>query len=155
MRREKPLFGGRKVSLYQISDPMLLTWFTLVYPQVDRISLGIATLENAYKVFSIRFEELAREFLILKKPFEFSQIGRWWWKGEEIDIIAVDENTAYLIEVKWKDLSEKDGRRILSLLKEKAKNVRFNGEFRYGIIAKSIEEKERFELAFSLEDIIE
>ena len=154
VKREKPLFGDRKVSLYRISDPMLLTWFTLVYPQMDRISLGTATLENAYKVFSVRFEELAREFLILKKPFEFSQIGRWWWRGEEIDIIAVNEDTAYLIEVKWKDLSEKDARRILSLLKEKAKNVRFNGKFRYGVIARSIEGKEKLDLAFDLGDIM-
>ncbi|WP_324735286.1 ATP-binding protein [Thermococcus sp. SY098] len=155
VKREKPLFGDRKVSLYRISDPMLLTWFTLVYPQMDRISLGTATLENIYKVFSVRFEDLAREFLILKKPFEFSQIGRWWWRGKEIDIVAINEDTAYLIEVKWKDLSKKDTRRILSLLKEKAKDVRFKGEFKHGIIARSIEGKEQFELAFDLEDILE
>lgn len=28
VERESPILGSRKVSLYRIKDPMLLTWFT-------------------------------------------------------------------------------------------------------------------------------
>ncbi|WP_231963764.1 DUF234 domain-containing protein [Thermococcus chitonophagus] len=52
--------------------------------------------------------------MILRSPIEFKKIGRWWFKGEEIDIVALDKNVAYLIEVKWSDLREKDAKKALS-----------------------------------------
>ena len=156
--KEVPILGSRKVTLYRIADPSLLTWFTLTYPQLDEISLGTARLDDIYKVFSVRFEELAREFLVLKRPIEFEKIGRWWYRGEEIDIVAVKEETAYLIEVKWKDLNRRDADRILSALERKSKLVRFDGGFKPGIIARNVEGKEELRekgyLVWDLGDII-
>ncbi len=158
VRKEIPILGSRKATLYRIADPSLLTWFTLTYPQLDQISLGTAKLDDLYKVLSARFEELAGEFLALKRPIEFEKIGRWWYRGEEIDIVATNGKTAYLIEVKCKDLSKKDAERVLHSLKQKSKLVRFSGTFRLGIIARKVEEKEGLKakgyLIWDLEDIL-
>ncbi len=156
--KEIPILGSRKATLYSIADPSLLTWFTLTYPQLDKISLGIAKPDNLYRVFSVRFEELAREFLVTKRPIEFEKVGRWWCRGEDIDIVAINERTAYLIEVKWKDMSKKDAVRVLNSLKQKSRLVRFNGTFKLGIVARRIEEKENLRannhLVWDLEDIL-
>ena len=142
VEKETPILGSRKVSLYRISDPVLLSWFVLTYPQMTDIASGTARLDDLYKVFSVRFEDLAREFLLLKRPVEFETLGRWWFRGEEIDIVALGKDTASLIEVKWKDLSERDARRVLKELENKSTLVRFEGTFRFGIIARNIEGKE-------------
>ncbi|WP_297535516.1 ATP-binding protein, partial [Thermococcus sp.] len=63
VEKETPILGSRKVSLYRISDPVLLGWFVLTYPQMAEIASGTAKLDGLYKVFSVRFEDLAREFL--------------------------------------------------------------------------------------------
>ena len=140
--KETPILGSRKVSLYRISDPVLLSWFVLTYPQMAEIASGTAKLNDLYRVFSVRFEDLAREFLLLKRPIEFETLGRWWFKGEEINIVALSRDAANLIEVKWKDLSEGDARRVLRELEGKARFVRFGGAFRFGLIARSVEGKE-------------
>ncbi|MFA4647607.1 ATP-binding protein [Pyrococcus kukulkanii] len=158
VEKETPILGSRRVSLYRIADPVLLTWFTLTYPQLEEISQGTASLANLYKVLSRRFEDLAREFLILKRPIDFERIGRWWFKGEEIDILALDKNVAYLIEVKWSDLRERDAKKVLSSLKEKAKKVKFEGDIRLGLIARSVEKKDELKsegfLVWDLSDIV-
>ncbi len=158
VQKEAPILGSRRVTLYRIADPSLLTWFTITYPQLAQISLGTARLDDLYRIFSLRFEELAREFLALKKPIEFEKIGRWWYRGEEIDIVAVNGRTAHLIEVKWKDLGRKDAERVLDALKRKSKLVRFNGTFKLGLIARKIEDKEELRskgyLIWDTEDIL-
>lgn len=157
VERESPVLGSRKVSLYRIKDPMLLTWFTLTYPQMAEISSGTARLDDLYKVYSTPFEELAREFLTLFRPIGFEALGRWWYRGEEIDIVAIGDETA-LIEVKWKDLSRRDALRVLRELEEKAEKVRSAGKIRLGIIARSVEGKEELKeeryLVWDLGDIL-
>ncbi|WP_099212116.1 ATP-binding protein [Thermococcus henrietii] len=158
VEKETPILGSRKVSLYRISDPVLLSWFVLTYPQMAEIASGTAKLDGLYKVFSVRFEDLAREFLLLKRPVEFEALGRWWFRGEEIDIVALGKDEVSLIEVKWKDLGERDARRVLGELEGKAKLVRFDGAFRFGLIAKSVGGKEELRnegyLVWDLEDFL-
>lgn len=159
IEKESPILGSRKVSLYRIKDPMLLTWLTLTYPQMAEISSGTAKLDKLYRVYSIRFEELAKEFLTLFRPIEFKTLGRWWYRGEEIDIVAIDEDIANLIEVKWMDLRKKEALRVLQELEEKAKKVNFSGKINLGIVARNVEKKEELRkegyLVWDLEDILE
>ncbi|NJF25888.1 ATP-binding protein [Thermococcus sp. Bubb.Bath] len=158
VEKESPVLGSRKVSLYHIKDPMLLTWFTITYPQMAEISSGTARLDNLYKVYSTRFEELAREFLTLFRPIEFESLGRWWYRGDEIDIVAVGKSETTLVEVKWKDLSKRDALRVLRELEAKAEKVRSAGKARLGLIAKSVKGKEELReqdyLVWDLEDIL-
>ncbi|BAA29940.1 ATP-binding protein [Pyrococcus horikoshii] len=156
VERESPILGSRKVSLYRIKDPMLLTWFTLTYPQMAEISSGTAKLDSLYKVYSIRFEELAKEFLTLFRPIEFETLGRWWYRGEEIDIVALRKDKTTLIEVKWKDLSKRSALRVLRELEEKSEKL--HPIENIGLIAKSVRGKEKLReegyLVWDLEDII-
>ncbi|MBP1912401.1 ATP-binding protein [Thermococcus stetteri] len=153
VERELPVVGKERRGLYKISDPMLMSWFSLVYPNRTRIELGTMTLdevgETLQKIFSFRFEEVSREFLIElnrtgKLPFRFTKIGRWWYKGEEIDAVALNEKEkeVLFVEVKWEDLSEGEGRGILRDLERKAELVGLKGwEKSYGLIGKRVEGK--------------
>jgi len=153
VRREVPVVGKEKRGIYRINDPFLLTWFSLVYPNRTAIELGLAdfesVFENLQRAYSIRFEELAKEFLVElnkagKLPFRFTRIGRWWRKGEEIDLVALNEREkkALFVEVKWKELSERETRGILRDLKRKAELVGLDGwESFYGLVAKRAEGK--------------
>lgn len=159
IEKEVPVLGKKKTSLYKIRDSLLFSWFTLVYPNRDKIPLGIEVSRDALTyIFSRKFEEVAKEFLVLKRPFDFSEIGRWWFKGEEIDIVAAGKDRIYLFEVKWSDLNEKKARSVLKSLRRKAEMIDFDGELFYGIIARSVEDKSDLRregfYAFDLEDIL-
>nr|WP_231833730.1 ATP-binding protein [Pyrococcus horikoshii] len=155
VERELPIARKEKRGLYRISDPMLMSWFSLIYPNRTEIELGTITLERVEKIlqriFSFRFEDVSREFLVEmnkagKLPFRFTKIGRWWYKGEEIDLVALneDEEKALFIEVKWKDLKEREVKGILKDLEKKAGLVGLDGwDKNYGLIEKSIERKEK------------
>ncbi|MDL5502899.1 MAG: DUF234 domain-containing protein, partial [Candidatus Methanoperedens sp.] len=72
-------------------------------------------------------DELIRTRYVLKQ-FSFSEIGRWWHGGEEIDIVALNEATKDIVfaECKWQNLSYKDAKRVLFDLQEKSKHVDWN-----------------------------
>jgi AAA+ ATPase superfamily predicted ATPase len=82
-------------------------------------------------------------------PFNFEKIGKWWYKDQEIDLIALNEITKQILfcEVKWSELKEGEAMDIINSLKEKSKSVKwFNRERKeyFGIIAKKIKNKEKF-----------
>ncbi|MFA4720659.1 ATP-binding protein [Pyrococcus kukulkanii] len=153
VERELPVGRKEKRGLYRIADAMLLTWFSIVYPNRGAIEAGIISWEDVeddlQRVFSLRFEEVAKEFIVKlnrakKLPFKFTKIGRWWHKSEEIDIVALKEREkkALFIEVKWKDLTRKEARRILKDLERKSKLIGVEGwEKFYGLVAKRIRGK--------------
>ncbi|NJD99634.1 ATP-binding protein [Thermococcus sp. LS1] len=154
VERQLPVARKEKRGLYRIKDPMLLTWFSIVHPNKTEIELGILSPENVkeglQRVFSRRFEEVSKEFLIElnhidELPFRFTTIGRWWHRGEEIDLVALNERErkALFVEVKWKELSERGARGILRDLERKAELVGLDGwEKFYGLVAKGVEGKE-------------
>ncbi|AFL96104.1 putative ATPase (AAA+ superfamily) 11 [Thermococcus cleftensis] len=168
VERQLPVARKEKRGRYRIKDPMLLTWFSLVHSNRTEIELGILSREDVeerlQKVFSRRFEEVSKEFLIELNhvgglPFRFTKIGRWWHKGEEIDLVALNERekNALFVEVKWKDLSEREAREILKDVKRKAELVGLgHWDKSYGIVAKNIEGKETLRaegwLVWDLED---
>jgi len=160
IEKETPILVKKKRSVYKIRNNLLLSWFTLVYPNQGRISLGKVEVneDSLTEVFSKKFEDVAREFLILKRPVEFKEIGHWWFKGEEIDIIALGDDEIFLFEVKWSELNEKKAENILRALRRKSRMVEFEGDFHYGIIAKSLDGKEDLREkgfhVFDLEDML-
>jgi AAA+ ATPase superfamily predicted ATPase len=154
VEKELPVARKEKRGLYRISDPMLMSWFSLVYSNRTGIELRTITLddvgETLQRIFSFRFEDVSKEFLIeLNRnrglPFRFTKIGRWWLKGEEINLVAINEREkkALFVEVKWKELEEREARGILRDLKRKAELVGLEGwEESYGLVAKSVEGKD-------------
>jgi AAA+ ATPase superfamily predicted ATPase len=59
-------------------------------------------------------------------PFTFSKIGRWWRKGSEIDIIAINEDSKNVLfgECKWQN--RKTGIDVLATLLDKSATVDWN-----------------------------
>ncbi|WP_099210047.1 ATP-binding protein [Thermococcus henrietii] len=151
---ELPVTGGKR-GRYRIADNLFNFWFRFVYPRRSEIEMGIDVIDDIKRNFNeylgFVFEQIAREFLIElnrrgELPFRFTKIGRWWRKGEEIDLVALNEREkrALFVEVKWKKLSEREARGILKDLERKAKLVGLEDwEKSYGLVAKSVEGKEK------------
>ncbi|ALM74803.1 ATP-binding protein [Thermococcus barophilus] len=150
---EKPIVG-RGRGIYKITDRLFNFWFRFVYPRKSEIEMGFDVVEDIRLRFneylSFVFEEIARQFLVElnrvgKIPFRFTRIGRWWHRGEEIDIVALDEREkkVLFVEVKWKELKEREAREILKDLERKAGLVGLDDwEKGYGLVAKDVEGKE-------------
>ena len=156
LMRELPVGRKAKRGIYRFKDLYFAFWFRFVAPYFEEIESGFpdGALEefrtNFNHYLGFAFEEIAKQFLIelnrgRKVPFRFTKIGRWWYKGEEIDLVALNEREkkALLIEVKWKRLNERDALGILKDLERKAELVGLDGwKKHYGIVAKEIEGEE-------------
>lgn len=148
---EKPIVG-RGRSIYKINDRLFNFWFRFVYPRKSEIEMSLDITEDIKPRFNeyvgLVFEDIAKQFLIRlnrQDVVEFTKIGRWWHKGEEIDIVALNEREkkVLFVEVKWKDLRESEAMKLLKDLKRKVKLVRLEDWSKaYGLIAKNLEGKE-------------
>jgi len=159
---EKP---SSKRGRYYVADNFLAFWFRFIYPNLSAIEEGIFEVgeikRNYTHYLGPVFEKVARQFLIElnragKLPFRFTRIGRWWRKGEEIDLVALNERErkALFVEVKWKDLGETEAGGILKDLERKAKLVGLDGwEISYGLVAKGVEGKEELRKEYLIWDL--
>ena len=163
--------GSRKRGIYLINDPFFNFWFRFVYPNLSDLEIGLVVEVferikpqlNSY--YGVMFEQLAYELARTKSirlPFEFTEVRRWWHRGEEIDIVALNEGRKDIafIECKWSSLRLKDAERVIADLKRKAVMVKWGDEARreyYGIIAKAVEGKESLRetgyLVYDLSDL--
>lgn len=124
-----------KLGLYRIHDRFFEFWFKYVFPNRSRLEIGRSKdVMRAIKAsfnqhISFVFEDVCREYcleLMRHGQIRFSSIGRWWRKNEEIDMVALDEETReiYFGEVKWS--RRPVGVDILEQLKRKAPLVKWN-----------------------------
>ena len=166
IEREIPIARNDKRGIYKLKDPMLLTWFSIVPKNRTGIELGIISYddvkEDIQRIYGIRFEDVAREFLVElnrrgRLPFRFTRIGRWWYKGEEIDIVAVNERLKRILlaEVKWKELSKREAKGILKDLKRKFKLMNLEGwDASFALVAKNVHGKSKLrEYGFNVWDL--
>ncbi|MEM2902728.1 MAG: ATP-binding protein [Candidatus Bathyarchaeia archaeon] len=156
--------------LYKIRDPFFSFWFGFVRPNKRLLELGLE--KNVWK--SIReefkrhlgriFEDICIEVLVemAKKnllPLRIANIGKWWWKGREIDVVGLESKgkKALAIEAKMTELSYMEAKRLLSELAIKAKDIRGAEELNLGVMAKKIGDKEKIReegfFAFDLQDM--
>jgi len=143
-------------SQYTIADNYLNFWFKYVFPNKTELEAGntqaiLNKIKQDYNTYLGHiFEQVTAELLTEMKtnhklPFTFTSIGKWWYKNNEIDLIALDEEkqTATFIETKWSNLNKQDCQRIIQNLKTKAQNFRWHrNKENYVIIAKKINQKE-------------
>jgi AAA+ ATPase superfamily predicted ATPase len=88
---------GGKLQKYMIEDNFLAFWFRFIYKYRSAIEIGNfdyvrSVVERDFSVFSGPcLEKYFREKLAMTK--EYSEIGRYWEKGNmnEIDIVAINE----------------------------------------------------------------
>ncbi|WP_367883992.1 DUF234 domain-containing protein [Thermococcus sp. JCM 11816] len=106
---------------YYLSDLYFNFWFRFIYPPNRSQLLDFGYIENFEEEYNrylgFVFEKVSADFLremnrAGKLHFRFTKIGKWWRKGEEIDLVALNEREkkALFVEVKWKDLSEREVR---------------------------------------------
>lgn len=143
----------RKNNRYVFSDNYFKFWFRYVYPNKTLIErrndAAFESMKNTYNMYlGAVFEKVASEFLWESRPFLFTQLGRWWHKDKEIDLIALNENDneIYFIECKWANLNKKRIRTLIDELKEKSMFVKWNEDAKkhYAVISKKGENKEIF-----------
>lgn len=97
--------------LYYLHDPFVKFWFTHVYPFQAAIELGNGHLALQHwkahldASLAAAYERVAPELLMKHQGrlFPVARIGRWWDRHEEIDVVAVNEQTNQILfaEVKW------------------------------------------------------
>jgi len=162
VKKLTPITKNKKSGIYLINDVFFDCWFNFIHKnrehiEQDRFSLSKQEL-NTY--FGKRFEVCVREEFI-PKLVGTSTIGKWWHKNEDIDIVALDKKKkqAMFFECKYKNLGYNQSLKILKELEGKAGFVQWFNDDRnekYGIIGRSIEDKERLRengfLVYDLDD---
>jgi len=150
IKREVPLTENIKSrnGRYYLKDNFLKFWFKYIYPNLSSIesrAFNLETIKNNYSEYlgSI-FEEICKQYLIKTKFFEFINLGKWWFKGTEIDILALNEfkKEALFGECKWKE--KVNSLKILNKLEEKTKFVDWHNKEReelFVVFAKSFSKK--------------
>jgi AAA+ ATPase superfamily predicted ATPase len=126
---EKPLKS--KKGLYRITDEFCQFWFKLVFPrkgelEVDRSDVVLNDIKKDLpQHLSNLYEKVAIELVLGHTDmfFPFTKIGRWWEKGEEIDIVGInpDLNSILFGEVKWTERPV--GVNIYEALRDKSRKV--------------------------------
>ena len=136
---------------YYITDNFTRFWFRFIYPNISSIEEGIFDINQIKREYNTYlgsiFEKVCKQLIINGIiPFKATRIGKWWHKEQEIDIVAINENTKEILlaECKWKNNVKPE--KILKELEEKAKNIEWNKNKRreiYTIFAKNFKEKIR------------
>jgi len=170
IKREYPITERkekRKNARYVFSDNYFKFWFRFIYPNKTLIEKGnskevLSIIKEEYNSYmGLLFEDIAKEFMWRTYPFHFNRIGRYWYKDNEIDLVALNDYTKQIafFECKWRDVKQKESIKILKELKEKSSHVKWNLNKRkeyFGLIAKKIENKEKLKkegyLIFDLEN---
>ncbi|MHA1491170.1 MAG: ATP-binding protein [Promethearchaeota archaeon] len=165
IERETPVIGNQKRGIYVIKDDVFDFWFNFIYKYREEIERGSYSLkmESFNPFFGKKFERFCLNEVTPNLLPKYRKIGRWWYKNEEIDIIAIneEEDKITFIECKWSNLSIQKAEEIIKDLKRKVQSVIWREDIRkerFGIIARSIKQKERLInqkiIALDLEDII-
>ncbi len=165
IERQVSIIGNPKKGIYLIKDHIFDFWFNFVFKYREEIERGVFNLKNKNEWISSFFGKKFETFVLNEFIFNLlpahQEIGKWWHKDEEIDVVALNDEKKEIvfIECKWSRLGAREALKILTELKRKATLVKWNNSERkeyYGIIAKTIEEKkdlrEKGYLAFDLGD---
>ncbi|MFO8020464.1 MAG: ATP-binding protein [Promethearchaeia archaeon] len=166
IERETPILLSSNRGIYLIKDDVFDFWFNFIFNHREKIERNafMPPHEILSPFFGKKYERFCRKEFIPRIFSDYTQIGRWWYKDKEIDIVGVDKEQEEIlfIECKWSELKERDIEDILQDLKEKAKSVQWKNTTRsetYGVLGREIKEKEELGdkgvLLFDLRDIIE
>ena len=138
-----------KKSLYGIKDNFFDFWFKFVYLNKQEIEKGnfniISSLKDEFDRYaSFKFEKYCKDFIYNQFSNNFNKIGKWWYKDNEIDIVALNNEKKEILlgECKWKE--KVNPLEILKDLEEKAKLVDWNigkRKEKFAVFAKSFIKK--------------
>jgi AAA+ ATPase superfamily predicted ATPase len=99
--------------LYRMRDPFFRFWFRFVHPNRSTLERGNARpvaqhiIKPQFDSFvATTFEEICQQAVWRlgqadQLPLVPLHVGSWWRASEEIDVVALNEEAALLIECKW------------------------------------------------------
>jgi len=132
-----------KRGLYLLKDQFFRFWFSYVYPFKSELEIGnllpaMKKLKESFQIIQSQTYELVAQEILRRHQdeiFPFMHIGRWWEKGEEIDVVALNPQTKEVLfaEVKWSNRPV--GVNIYEELKRKSTLVDWYREKRKGYYA--------------------
>ena len=144
-----PIPEKSKKGAYSLADSFLRFYFSFIYPNISLIKADsydalfkqhgeILTqlIAKSYENTSAEFIQMAIQSGALP---HFEELGRWWNKDTEIDLVGLNkqDNTILFVETKWN--SKPIGTDALNNLKKKAQQVEWGKEDRkeyFALIAK-------------------
>lgn len=95
--------------IYKLKDLFFRFWYSFVFPNLSPLEFGNIKIvykniisEKLDQFISLPFENICTDWLSFENinnnlPFNFINIGHWWNKETEIDIIASDFNMSKII----------------------------------------------------------
>ncbi|OYT27950.1 ATPase [Thermoplasmatales archaeon ex4572_165] len=119
--------------LYKVTDNYFRFWLSYVYPYKEEIEenpMGVTDfIKKQYQEYmgSI-FEDVVRQMLHVTDNWHFSTVGSWWYKENEIDIVAINERSKKILfgECKWQNKEMNKG--VYEKLLEKKELVKWNND---------------------------
>lgn len=144
--------GNATRGLYRIADPYLKFWFRYLASSSKQIMTREEALmewnslvEPGFSEFaSESFEDiclqyLTRQYFAGKLPFAPAELGRWWNKSTEIDIVGVTRDRRQCLVAECKYRTQKIGMRVLRELQGKCAvlPVAEDAEFHYWLFSRS------------------
>lgn len=143
IRRDVPVTASAKKSKrsrYRVADEFLRFWFRFVEPnrssieEAPEIVYG-GTIEPALSDHVVTtFEDVCQEVvweLIRRGEFPaYSEVGRWWYGEDEIDIVGLAPNDDRILFAECKWTTEPVGKSLHNDLREKAGRVRWGPDDR-------------------------
>lgn len=108
--RETPVTDPDGRGIYTITDDFLRFWFRFVAPnrgaleQGRTTSVGQSVVDALPTHTSQTFETICHQAVGESAfPVPCDRVGRWWYDGEEIDVVGLDPQTDTLLlgECKW------------------------------------------------------
>jgi AAA+ ATPase superfamily predicted ATPase len=110
INRETPVTDPDGRGVYRIADDFLRFWFRFVAPNRGGLEQGRTSslrqsVEEALATHTSQtFETVCHQAVQTAAfPVRCDRVGRWWYGGEEIDVVGVDSETDTLLlgECKW------------------------------------------------------
>ena len=147
LEREHPVTDPDGRGLYRLTDDFLRFWFRYVVPDRGTLEQGHtapvrATITETLPTHTSRtFETVCQQAVRTAGfPVTCSRVGRWWYGGEEIDVVGIDRDATHLLlgECKW--TSSPIGRDVFDELTALEPEVRWQGDDRavsYALFSRS------------------
>ena len=124
-----------KKGLYRITDNFISFWFKFVHPyrsylEIEQTELVMKRIKEQFRPNHVSFvyEDICRKQLmhqgLHKTPdLHLIQVGRWWSKDKEIDLVGFSEDKEHVVFGECKYTSRPMDADVYWRLVEKAENV--------------------------------
>jgi uncharacterized protein len=152
VKREVPVTEdpeNSKKGSYVLSDSYFRFYYSFIFPNLSALEsvqtdIFLRRIQEGFPYFVSRiYEDTTSEFIQTairqnKLPLVY-QLGRWWDKNTEIDLVGLnkEQDTILFVETKWN--TKPIGTEVLNSLREKAKAVQWGTKDRkeyYALVAK-------------------